>query len=164
MDPADFQQEKPIPDQAEHPTQVQVLEGVPPGHPKQVKAAALFTLAQDIRGPIIEQAIYIDLVLTDIITYELCATAQDGGVMRSLILETGEITLSSKMDIVERLLRLRHKDLLAKYPTNELHAFRRLRNRLAHGLLDSSDEAIESMPTDRVTVLFFADGVRRRQV
>jgi len=126
----------------------------------------LFELAKQIRAPFLEQAIYIEGLVEDIISRHFCPDEDRFNLFFSLIINRTDLTFSSKIDILERLIRLRYADLLDKYPKliDELTKLRKFRNRIAHAILDSSDAFLAKKFTDRIQLIYYEDGQTKQQI
>jgi len=130
------------------------------------KLTALFKLAQEIRGPFLEQAIFVEKLIEDIIAQHFCPDEGRRDLFLSLVINGTDLTFSNKIAIFERLLRLCHGQLLEKYGdlVDEIHKIRKFRNRTAHAMLDSSEEFLRRGFDDRIQLIFQEDGRKKRQV
>ena len=126
----------------------------------------LYGLAQEIRGPILEQAIAIELLVTDIISRHFCPDDARGLELFSLVLSCTDLTFRSKTEMLDKLLRLRYPDLVKKYPklVGEINKVRRFRNNIAHRMLDTTEPWLSKKHADRIRLHFWKDGCRKQQV
>jgi len=129
----------------------------------------LYKRSQEIRGSILDQAIWIERIIEDIIAYEFFPDEgeQDKRMkMISFILNIRDLTFSSKVDALERLLKMRHSNIISNHPAllPTLNKIRKLRNRLAHSALDTSEEFLAKHHEDRIQIFFYEDGREKKQV
>ncbi len=126
----------------------------------------LFQLAQEIRAPFLEQAIFIEKIIEDIIAQHFCPEENRRALFFSLVINGTDLTFLSKIEILERLLQLCYPDLSGKHPKliDELQKIRRFRNRIAHAMLDSSDAFLAHKYTDRIQLTYHEDGQTKHQV
>lgn len=124
----------------------------------------LYQLAKEIRGPYLDQAITIELLVGDIISQHFCPEEDRRNLFFSLVIS--ELNFFAKIRILEKLLELRYPDLVKKHPTiiSELEKVRSFRNRIAHSMLDTSDEFLAKGYTDRIQLDIYKDGKRKQQV
>ena len=123
-------------------------------------------LAIDIRGSILDQAIWIEALIDDIVAWHFCPQEAKRNLLFSLVLKGTELTFSDKIGILECLLRLEYSELKEQYPglKDHLDKLRRLRNRLAHAMLDTSDQFLQRNHTDRIQLVYFEDGREKQWV
>ena len=123
-------------------------------------------LAKDIRGSILEQAIWIERLIENIIAWHFCPEEDKRYQFFSLVINGTDITFSSKIKILKKLLELYYPDLSQKYPkvTKELNKVRDFRNKIAHAMLDNSLEFLAHRYTDRVQLDVYQDGKEKKLV
>jgi len=126
----------------------------------------LFQLAQHIRAPFLEQAIFIEKLIEDIIAKHFCPEEERRTLFFSLVINGTELTFSSKIDILDRLLQLCYPIVVKSYPQliNEIQKIRRFRNRVAHALLDTSETFLSHNYNDRIQLIYYEDGQTKQQV
>jgi hypothetical protein len=125
----------------------------------------LHDTATSIRGVFLEQAIWIELLISDIIMRHFCPDQQQYRLLHSLVFSRAEVTFSMKIDVLQRLFKLCYKDLLKKYPNlfPRLNKIRKRRNRLAHSHLDTSKEFLSKGFKDRIQVIFYENGRTKQE-
>ena len=126
----------------------------------------LYQLAQEIRAPFLEQAIFVEKLLEDIIAQYFCPEEGRRNLFLSLVINGTDLTFSTKILIFERLLILCYPDIIKKHAklTGEIHKVRRFRNRIAHAMLDASPEFLSQKFTDRIQLVYQEDGRKKQQV
>jgi hypothetical protein len=139
---------------------------IPPESPKGQKLNALFALMRDIRGTFIDQAIWIDLLTTDILGAFFCPDDERRSLLSSDVLTGRDATFSGRLEILEKIVERWFPAFLAGHAGlfKQLGKIRRLRNRLAHAHLDSSNAFMARNYTDRIQLVFHEDGVEKTQV
>jgi hypothetical protein len=139
---------------------------VPPESPEVQKLNALFALMREIRGAFIDQAIWIDLLTTDILATFFCPNDERRSLLSSDVLTGRDATFSGRLETLEKIVKRWFPAFLASHAGlfNRLGKIRRLRNRLAHSHLDSSNEFMAKNYTDRIQLVFHEDGVEKTQV
>jgi hypothetical protein len=120
--------------------------------------------AAQVRGPFLEQAIAMDILISDILSQHFCANEERRTLLYSLIL--ADMNFSSRIDKLKRLLKIHYEDLSLKYPElfSDLTAIREFRNDLAHDALDTSDEVLQDREMDRIYLLSHKNGKRQRRM
>jgi hypothetical protein len=123
-------------------------------------------LAKEIRGPFLEHAIVIERLIEDIISWHFCPDEERRLLLFSLVISEPDFTFSSKIEIIDKILKLHYPDLAKKYPklVAELTKVRKFRNRIAHAMLDTSDDFLAGNFTDRIQLIYFEDGQTKHQV
>ena len=129
----------------------------------------LYKRSQEIRGSILDQAIWIERIIEDIISYEFFPDEKEQDKrmkMLSFVLNIRDLTFSSKVETLERLLRMSHSNIISNHPAllPTLNKIRKLRNRLAHSALDTSEEFLAKHHEDRIQIFFYEDGREKKQV
>lgn len=122
-----------------------------------------YKLATRIRAPFLEQAIVIDRLIADIISQHFCPDEEKRTLFFSLI--TNGITLSfhASINVFEKLLKLCYPDLYEKHLFKKLDTIRNFRNRIAHSMLDTSEEFLAKGYTDRIRLVVHMDGKQKHQ-
>ena len=126
----------------------------------------MFRLAQEIRGPFLEQAIFIEKLIEDIIAHHFCPDESRRDLFLSLVINGTDLTFSNKIAIFERLMILCYRHLLEKHEhlVDEIQKIRKFRNRIAHAMLDSSDAFLAHGYDDRIQLVYLEDGRKKQQV
>jgi len=115
-------------------------------------------MAAQIRGPFLEQAIYIERIIDDIVSLHFCPDETKRNLFFSLVMP--EINFAYKIDILKQLLKLCYPDLAKKYPklSKDLVNIKDFRNDIAHAMLDTSDEFMSKKYSDRIQFTSFKKG------
>ena len=126
----------------------------------------VFEQAKNVRGLFLEQAIFIENLIGDIIAGHFCPEENRRRLLFSLIINDRNFTFSSKIKILKQLLKLRYPELGEKYPEviKELKKVMEFRNKVAHRMLDSSEQFLAKKLTDRIQLVYFKDGQEKREV
>jgi len=126
----------------------------------------VFEQAKDVRGRFLEQAIFIENLIGDIISWHFCPEEDRRHLLFSLIINDVNFTFSSKIKVLKQLLKLRYPELGEKYPKmiKELKKVMEFRNKAAHRMLDSSEQFLAKKLTDRIQLVYFKDGQEKREV
>ena len=109
------------------------------------------------RGPYLFQAIWIDTLLNQIISYYFCTTdLKKQGMLIGLVLN--EISFNSKIKYFLKILELYPK-MMVKYPKIEtkLDNIRDFRNKIAHSKLDTSSEFL-SKKKNYIRLSYYKNG------
>jgi len=120
----------------------------------------------DVRGRFLAQAIRIESVIEDIISCHFCPDEDKSRLFRSLIMNNTDFTFSSKIKILEKLLKKYYADLFDRYPKiiNDANKIRRFRNKIAHTDLDLSQKVWAERRSDRIRLVYYEDGERKEQI
>jgi hypothetical protein len=142
------------------------MEPINPDNELDRQLVQLFELAQRIRAPFLELAISIEKVIEDIIAQHFCPEENRRILFFSLVINGTDLTFSSKIRILERLLELCYPDIIKKYPKliDEIQKVRRFRNRIAHAMLDSTETFLSQKHTDRIQLTYHEDGQTKHQI
>jgi hypothetical protein len=126
----------------------------------------LHDAATSIRGVFLEQAIWIETLVTDIIVRHFTSDERQYSILNSLIFNRAEVTFNMKIEVLQKLFKFCYKDLLKKYSGlfPRLHKIRRRRNRLAHSHLDTSEEFLSKGFKDRIQLIFYENGRTKQEV
>lgn len=126
----------------------------------------LFQLAKDIRASFLEQSIFIEKIIEDILAHHFCPEEDRRNLFFSLVINGTDLTFDSKICIFDKLLRLRYPDIIESNNKliDELHKIRRFRNRLAHAMLDTSPDFLAKEYKDRIQLIYYEDGRKKQQV
>ncbi len=112
------------------------------------------------------QAIAIELLVGDIISRHFCPEEERHSLLFSLVINETDLTFSSKINIFSQLLQLKYPDLLNRYPKviDDLEKVRRFRNRIAHAMLDATEEFLGKKYEDRIQLVYYKGGEEKKQV
>jgi len=126
----------------------------------------LWKQARDVRGLFLEQAIFIENLIGDIISWHFCPDEDRRNLFFSLIINNPDFTFSSKIKVLRQLLKLRYPELDKKCPEviKELEKVIKFRNKVAHRMLDSSEQFLAKKLTDRIQLVYFKDGQEKHEV
>lgn len=130
-------------------------------HLMQIKEKSI-----DIRGRFLGEAIDIESLIESIISCHFCPDEDRSRLFESLIMNNTDFTFSSKIKILEKLLKKYYEDLFDRYPKiiNDANKIRRFRNRIAHTGLDLSKKAWAEKRSDRIRLVYYKDGERKEQI
>lgn len=124
----------------------------------------LYELSKEIRGSFLDQAIVIEWVIDDIISQHYCPEE----TRRRLYFSTvpPELTFLSKIKIFKTILDICYPDLLEKHPNlmKEIDEIRVFRNRIAHSMLEATDEFLKTGCNDRIWLEYCQRGEKKRLV
>ena len=125
-----------------------------------------YALAEKIRGAFIEQTIWIDHLLSDMLAVFFCADQSKRALLFSEVLTGQDFRFSTRISLLEAVLEKLRPDLAkpAESLIKKLDKIRRLRNRLAHSHLNATREEIAKLGEHkRITFCFYEDGERKEQ-
>lgn len=125
-----------------------------------------YGLARDIRGNFIEQTIWIDHVLSELLADYFCEDAKKRALLFSEVISGVDSRFSSRISLLKTILHLHRPDLEAAYSSvcEKLDKVRRFRNRLAHSHVKADPEDIAKSQDGRITFCFYEDGVEKEYV
>lgn len=121
----------------------------------------IYNLSKEIRGRFLDQAIPIEMLIDDIISWHFCPEDTRQSLFFSLV--SPKLTFSTKIQILKTILQLRYPDLLKEYPKliGEIKELKNLRNKFAHSMLDASEEFLEKGYDDRIRLIFYKKGKKK---
>lgn len=121
----------------------------------------VYDLSKEIRGRFLDQAIPIEMLIDDIISWHFCPEETRRSLFFSLV--TPKLTFSTKIKILKTILELRYPDLLKEYLKlmGEIEKIKNLRNKFAHSMLDASEEFLEKGYDDRIRLIFYKKGEKK---
>ena len=127
---------------------------------------ALHVLMREIRGTSIDQAIWLDVLVTDILASFFCADTERRALLSSDVLTGRDATFSGRVDVLRKIAEKWFPEFVANRSDlfDGLDKIRRFRNRLAHSHLDTSEAFLAKGYTDRIQLVFHEDGTRKTQV
>jgi len=115
-------------------------------------------LDNEIRGSYLHRAIVIDYLISDIVSNHFCSDREKTKFLFSVI--SKEVNFSRKIRIFKQILEACYPDLSKKYKnlSKELNSVGEFRNKIAHAMLDSSQEFLEEKHEDRIQLIFYSKG------
>ena len=134
--------------------------------PEGIQLGKLYALAQQFRGSFMEQAIWIDVIITDILAQYFVPNEDKRMLLSSDVLAGPDISFSGRISILERIISRSYSSFAQEAPKfcDRLNKIRRFRNRLAHAHLDTSDNLLAKWSGDRIQIIFYEDGQAKTQV
>ena len=113
---------------------------------KNKKIKELLISVIDLRGAIINDVIFLERVIDDFIANYFCSDPVKRDELMELVLTNERYSLSSKIEVMVRIIKLHYKEFFNQYPNikGELDFISEKRNVLAHVLLDTTNEGIEN--------------------
>lgn len=132
----------------------------------RIRRNNLYKLSHTIRGSILDQTIFIERFIENIISWHFCPDASRHDLFFTLILNHRDLRFSSKIEMLEELLKCCYPNLMKKYPglIKKLNSLRNLRNALSHSMLDNSKEFLSKQHSDRIQLRWFEDGRWKQRV
>jgi hypothetical protein len=126
----------------------------------------LHAIARDIRGNFIDQAIWIDVLITDILAQYFVPDEGKRRLLSSEVLARSDASFSGCIDILRKVVFRSYVTFKDEYPDlfDKLGKIRRFRNRLAHAHLDTSTEFVAKGHKDRIQIVFYEDGATKTQI
>ena len=145
------------------PSDVTVL---PVDSPAAQKLDALHALMREIRGTSIDQAIWIDVFVTDMLASFFCADKERRALLSSDVLAGRDASFSGRLEVLESIARKWFPEFLSSHGRlfEQLDKIRRFRNRLAHSRLDTTEAILAKGYTDRIQLIFNENGAEKTQV
>jgi len=112
------------------------------------------------RGRVLTLSITIEHILSEIISHHFCSNEYQRNLMFSLILTESGLMFKKKILIFKKLMELQYSDLLKKYPelVDSLEDVRDFRNKLAHFMLDTSEETIRKNAKEQINLIYHKNG------
>jgi len=143
-----------------------MAESIPASSVLGQKLNALHEMMKSIRGTIIDQAIWADVIVTDILAEFFAPDRKRRMLLLSDVLTGRDATFSGRVAVLEKVVTSFYPAFLDenKKLFDGLSKMRRLRNKLAHAQLDTSLEFLEKECTDRIQLVFYEDGEKKQQV
>lgn len=130
---------------------------IDPGSEVGKKLEALYQKDNSLRGAYLVQAIVIEGIIGDIIALSLCPNEDSRSLFTSLILNYREFTFDGKLKILKRLMESKYPTIFDKHKDifEKIDKVRQFRNKLAHCMLDTSDEFLAKNYTDRIRLEYY---------
>jgi len=123
-------------------------------------------LARHVRGSFMEQAIWIDVLVADILAQYFAPDEDKRALLISEVLTGQGSTFSRNINTLRKVVSRSYASFSEEYPDffSQLEKIRKFRNRLAHAHLDTSDKFIAEGHEDRIRIVFYEDGIAKTQV
>ena len=130
---------------------------IDPASEEGKKLGALHEKDNLLRGRYLIQAIAIEMIIGDIIALSLCPNEDSRSLFTSLILNYREFTFGGKTQILKKLMESKHPTIVNKHTEifGQINKVIQLRNKLAHCMLDASDEFLAKNYTDRIQLRYY---------
>lgn len=134
------------------------LQSIPGDSPEGVALGKVHALATRIRGDFMGQAIAIDILIADILANYFTPNNERRMLLQSEVLSTS--TFSKNINVLKAVVKHSFASFNKSNPEvlSDLDELRMFRNKLAHALLDLSDEWMAQGHTDRIRLLSFNKG------
>jgi hypothetical protein len=119
----------------------------------------VYEMATQIRGPILDHAISIDLLITEFLTLYFCPKDDRRRLPQSEVF-SGASSFSKNINLLKIVLEQSFPSFKAQNPhlIAQLNEFREFRNLLAHGFLDTTPEWMGEEHTDRIQLVGLKKG------
>jgi hypothetical protein len=126
----------------------------------------LYELAKHVRGAFMDQAIWIDVIVTDILAQYFAPDTNKRMLLSSDVIAGPDASFSSRIRLLQKILLRSYTSFAQEFPKlcDQLDKIRRFRNRLAHAHLDTSDAFMSKGYEDRIQLVFFEDGSEKTQM
>lgn len=125
-----------------------------------IKFAQLIRKAQEMRGKILDDVIFIEFILDLIILKYFCESTSKIELFQATLLNQEYISLESKIRTFKNLNFGDKWSKIAKRIGSELDKIREKRNQLAHRMIDNSDEAVND---GQLRFMYYKSGKRQYQ-
>ena len=104
-----------------------------PDDPKSQRLDALHAMMREIRGTSIDQAIWIDVLVTDMLASFFCSDKERRALLSSEVLSGRDSSFSGRLEVLERIAKKWFPEFVSKHAQTfkRLDKIRRFRNRLA---------------------------------
>jgi hypothetical protein len=139
---------------------------IPANTPEGEQLNRIFELAKHVRGAFMDQAIWIDVIVTDILAQYFVADTGKRMLLTSDVIAGPDSSFSSRIQLLGKIVSRSYTSFAQEYPNicDRLDKIRRFRNRLAHAHLDTSDAFMRKGYKDRIQIAFYEDGTEKTQV
>ena len=139
---------------------------IPANTPEGEQLARVFNIAKHLRGAFMDQAIWIDVIVTDILAQYFVPDSGKRMLLSSDVLAGPDSSFSSRIKLLKKIISRSYSSFAQEYPDicDRLDKVRRFRNRLAHAHLDTSEAFIGKLYQDRIQIVFYEDGREKTQV
>lgn len=139
---------------------------IPADSPEAQQLNALYAIVRDIRGTFIDQAIWLEVLATDILASFFCTDKQRRALLSSDVLTGRDATFSGRLEVLEKIVKTWFPEVAASHASlfDQLGKIRRFRNRLAHSHVDTTEAFLSKGYTDRIRLVFHENGQEKSQV
>lgn len=125
-----------------------------------IRFARLISKAQEIRGKILDEVIFIEFILDLIILKYFCESTSKIGLFQATLLNQEYVSLDSKIKTFKNLkLGIKYVNII-KESGSKLNDSREMRNSLAHRMIDNSNEAVNN---GELRLIYYEKGKRKYQ-
>jgi hypothetical protein len=133
---------------------------IPANSPEAAALNHIYALSQQIRGVFMDQTIWLDVMITDILASYFVTDPKKRALLSSDVLSGPDQTFSGRISLLQKIVNRSYKAFADEHPNlfDRLGKIRQFRNRLAHSHLDTSDEFLGKGYTDRIQINFFKNG------
>lgn len=125
-----------------------------------VKFARLMLKVQEVRGKILDEVIFIEFILDLIILKYFCESTSKIGLFQATLLNQEYVSFDSKIRTFKNLKLGRKYEDVIKTLGSKLNKTRKIRNSLAHRMIDSSEEAVNS---GKLRLIYYEKGKKKYQ-
>lgn len=127
-----------------------------------VKFARLILKVREIRGKVLDEAIFIEFILDLIIIKYFCESTSKIGLFQATLLNQAyfPFPLSAKINTFKTLNLGDKCKSVIKELSSDLGKAKDMRNQLAHRMIDNSDEAIDE---ELLRLVYYEGGIRKYQ-
>jgi hypothetical protein len=134
-------------------------KAIPADSPEGKAFGVVYELSMHIRGPFMDQAIWIDVLIADIVTYYFCPDEGRRSLLRSEVF-SGASSFSKNINLLKVVIEQSFISFKVQNPDliKQLDELREFRNKLAHARLDTSPEWMAEGHTDRIRLATFKKG------
>jgi len=141
-------------------------KSIPASSPDAEPLNRLHRLVLEMRGAFVDQTIWIDVLVTDLLAHYFSPDPVRRSLLHSEVLTGRDASFNGRLEVLEDVVNLSFPDFKKKYPLlfKSLSNIRRLRNRLAHAQVDNGDEFLRKGYTDRIQLVFHEKGSKRTQI
>ncbi|MEJ5996100.1 hypothetical protein WG904_16850 [Pedobacter sp. Du54] len=129
------------------------------------KLQKLFALGVDTRGNIINQTIMLERLIDEYLSNHFCKTQKSVVEIMDLIFGNKLITFESKHQVFREILNRHNKDFQSANKTihKDIDEIIRIRNIMAHYLLDTEWDVVEGFSINEISFIKF-DKKRKKEV
>jgi len=122
------------------------------------KLEKLLELGVDTRGLIINQTIMAERLIDEYLSNHFCNTQEDVVEIMDLVFGSKSITFESKHQIFKEILKRYNKDFQSSNKTihKDIDEMIRIRNIMAHYLLDTTYDVVEGFSGNEISFIKFA--------
>ncbi len=125
-----------------------------------------YNLVRDMRGSFLEQSIWIDHILSELLAEYFCDNDKIRPLFFSEVIGGADFRFSSRITLLGSIMKAYHPQLAPKQKSlcDRLDKVRRFRNRLAHSHVKADPEDIARAQDDKFTLVFYEDGMSKEYI